>query len=550
MRVRNLDRRRVLLVLAALVVGAGLAAGERIADATWLLLLGAGWLLFLVATWPRVDPRAPVTVRTTLHLTAFFAAAFAALAVQAVRTQVVLGRAIGARTGTDPETGDVLADPRRARAARQTARGRILDRTGRVLAESVEEPDGFRRVVVDPAVAPVTGYFSPLRYGATGLEAAFADELSGTGGPGALRRELDRLLGRPPRGLDLRLSLDLDLQRLAFDLLAGRPGAAVLLDARTGATLALASAPMIDPNRLAAIDEAGLAAAASYWESIRDDPAAPLLPRPVAAALTPGSVFKVVTAATAVAQGIADPDTVYEDAGELEVDGRTIPEFNRPDDTRTEWTLRESLGWSLNVVFAQIGLQLGAGGLRQGAAAWGFGEGLPYDLPVTPSRVEVDPDFLDAPIAVAETAFGQGQLLATPLQMALVAAGVGAGGAVPRPFLVEAMLDATGEQTWRAGPSTWRRPVRPEPAAAVAEMMEWAVADGGIRAAAVPGARVGGKTGTAETGDGRQPHGWFIGYAEAGDRLLAVAVVLEHAGGGGAVALPVGQTLLEAGLAV
>lgn len=544
----SFDRRRVLLLFAALFVGAGLAAGTRIADTQWLLLLGLAWAALLAATWPRMDPRAPVTIRTALRLAVFFAAAFAALLVQALRTQVVIGREIGDRTGTDPETGDVLADPRRAARARSTTRGRILDRSGAVLAASVGDPDGFRRTVTDPAAAPVVGYFSPLRYGATGLEAAFDAELSGTGGPGALVREVDRLLGRPARGLDLRLTLDLDLQRLAADLLAGRPGAAVLLDARTGETLALASAPTIDPNRLAAIDEVGLAAAADYWEGVREDPRAPLLPRTTAGSFTPGSTFKVVTAAAAVEQGIADPETVYVDAGSLDIDGHVIPELNRPVETRDAWTLREALGWSLNVVFAQVGIQLGAGGLRQAAFGWGFGGEIPYDLPVTPSVVEVDPGFLDAPVALAESAFGQGQLLATPLQMALVAAGIANGGDIPRPYLVAAMARPDGGEAWRARPATWRRAVRAVTAAAVGGMMEWAVAEGGIRAAVIPGARVGGKTGTAETGEGREPHAWFIGYAEANGRLLAVAVLVEHGGGGGTVALPIGRDVLAAGL--
>ncbi len=547
-RMPTFDRRRALLLLAVLLAGAGLAAGARIADTQWLVLLGLAWIALLVAIWPRIDPRTPVTLRTALRLAVFFAAAFAALLVQALRTQVVIGRAIGARTGADPETGDVLADPRRAARARTTSRGRILDRSGSLLAGSVADPEGFRRTVTDPAAAPVTGYFSPLRYGATGLEAAFDNELSGTGGPGALAREMDRLLGRPPGRLDLRLTLDLDLQRMAADLLAGRPGAAVLLDARTGETLALASAPTIDPNRIAAIDDAGLAAATEYWAGIREDPAAPLLPRATAGLFTPGSTFKVVTAAAAIEQGIADPDTVYVDTGSLEIDGHVIPELNRPDETRDAWTLREALGWSLNVVFAQIGIQIGAGGLRQAASSWGFGGEIPYDLPVTPSVVEVDPGFLDAPVALAETAFGQGQLLATPLQMALVAAGIANGGDIPRPYLVASMERPDGSEAWRARPSVWRRAVRAETAASVGGMMEWAVAEGGIRAAAIPGARVGGKTGTAETGEGRAPHAWFIGYAEANDRLLAVAVLLERGGGGGTAALPIGRDLLAAGL--
>lgn len=541
------SRRRVAAGLAGLLVGAGLLAGDRIADVHWLLLLGAAWLALLVAIWPRLRPGADPTARATVETATVFAACFAALLVQLLRTMVVNRAAIAARVGVDPETGEVLTNPRLVARALATERGRILDRNGAVLAESVPDGDGFRRLVADPALALVVGYFSPLLYGTAGLERAYDGELSGQAGPGAGERALADLLGRPPRGLSLRLSLDLRLQRLAADLLTGRPGGAVLLDATTGATLALASVPTFDPNRLAGSDAAGLAEARTAWRAWTADPAAPLVPRPTSGLYPPGSTFKLVTAAAAIEAGIAGPDTRYADDGALEIAGRTIPEFNRPDESRTIWTLEEALGWSLNVVFAQVGIQLGAAALTEAATAWGFGAPLPYDLPTAASRLATDPDFLDAPIALAETAFGQGQLQATPLQMALVAAGIANGGAVMRPWLVAAMENADGRPVWRREPSVWRRPVRPETAATLAGMMAWAVTDGGVRAAAIPGVPVGGKTGTAEAGAGQPPHAWFAGFAGDPPRY-AVAVVLDHAGGGGTNALPVGRDLLVAAL--
>ncbi|MFM9108835.1 MAG: penicillin-binding transpeptidase domain-containing protein [Chloroflexota bacterium] len=545
-----MDRRRAFILLAVVVAGMGLAAGERISDLQWLAFLAAAGVVLLVAIWPRLPPETPVTARTTVELGTLFVALFALAMVQLLRTQVVLSGAISRRSGVDAASGDVLGNPRLAMGELRVRRGAIRDRTGAALAESVPEPDGvtFRRVVPDLAAAEVVGYFSPLLYGTSALERAYDDERSGRAGPGEWRRARDGLLGLPRQGLDLRLSLDLGLQRLAHELLMGRPGGVVLLDARTGAVLAMASAPGIDPNLLDTDAEAGRAAAEAAWAGYLADDLAPLLLRPAQGAWPPGSTFTVITAAAAIDQGVADPATVYEDAGELVVNGRVIPENNRPDETRDAWTLTEALGWSLNVVFAQVGLQLGGDALRRAAEAWGFGADIPFDLPVTPSQVSADREFLDDPVAVAETAFGQGELLATTLQMALVAAGIANGGTVMRPWLVKSMSRRDGPEVWRVEPSAWRRPVRPETAAAVAAMMEWAVTEGGILGGAVPGYRSGGKTGTAETGEGEPTHGWYIGFAGDGERMLAVGVTVERGGSGGESAMPVGQRMLAEGI--
>ncbi|MGI9252927.1 MAG: penicillin-binding transpeptidase domain-containing protein, partial [Thermomicrobiales bacterium] len=396
----------------------------------------------------------------------------------------------------------------------------------------------------------VTGYFSTLLYGTSALEQAYDDQLSGRGGPGSFARALDDLLGRPRQGLDLRLSLDADLQRTARELLMGRPGGVVLLEARTGAVLALATAPGIDPNLLNTDSEEGRAAATAAWDGYLADDFAPLLLRPTQGAWPPGSTFKVVTAAAAIDQGLAGPWTEYRDTGELEIEGHVIPELNRPDDSRDVWTLTEALGWSLNVVFAQVGLQLGGDALRRAADAWGFGAEIPFDLPVRPAQVSTDPAFLNDRVAVAETAFGQGELLSTTMQMALVAAGIANQGRIMRPWLVEAMTRPDGAEVWRVAPSVWRTPVRPETAATVAEMMRWAVEEGGILAGAVPGYIAGGKTGTAEAGDGGEPHGWYIGYAGDEQRQYAVGVTVERGGSGSTAAMPIGQQLLAAALGV
>ncbi|MDP9366433.1 MAG: penicillin-binding protein 2 [Chloroflexota bacterium] len=541
-----LRRLAALLCLALVAYGLWLRGG--ISDARWLGLLGTAWLLLLVALWPSLPESTPTFARTTIRTAVLIASVFVVLSVQLVRVQVLQAGATVARVARDPASGEVVANPRFQIADLEARRGRVFDRAGAVLADTVFEENTAHRVYPEPESAYVVGYFSPLLYGKDGLEAVYDAELAGSDGNNAVLRGLNDLLDRPPEGLDLHLTLDADLQRAAHDLLADRPGAAVLLDVETGAVLALASNPHYDSNRLFTGGPAEREDAVAYWQTLVDDPAAPLVLRATDGLFTPGSTFKVVSAAAAIDAGFADPERVYEDDGDLDVAGRVIVEQNRPDPTRDEWTLREGLAWSLNVVFAQVGLQLGPGLMRDYAAAFGFGQEIPFDLPVPVSRLESADGFLDAAPALADTAFGQGQLQATPLQMTLVAAAIANDGEVPRPRLVNRLATQDGEVVERFEPETWRRAVDAEAAAQVASMMVTAVEGGIAQAATIPGVTVGGKTGTAEVGDG-DPHAWFIGFAGDPEPRYAVAVVLEHGGAGMAGSLLFGRDLLAAALA-
>jgi peptidoglycan glycosyltransferase len=472
------------------------------------------------------------------------------IAVQLLRVQVVMSDSISHRTGVDPETGDVISNPLLIAEALGNARGTIYDRDGVALARSVFEDDVARRVYPEPVTAEVTGYFSPLLYGSSGLEASWDDELAGRAGGNPLVEAIEGLRGLPRRGYDLHLTLDVGLQQQAHAALGARTGAAVLLDIESGAVLALASSPSFDPNALVVVTAEDREPAMAAWAGLEADPRAPLVQRATSGLYPPGSTFKVVTAAAAIDRGIAGPDTVYEDAGELTIEGHTLVEQNRPNVEQTFWTLTEAVSWSLNVVLAQVGLQLGGDNLAAAARGWGWEGEIPFDLPVEPSWVSVTPGFLDDPVALAETAFGQGELLATPLQMALVAAGIANDGEMPRPYLVASLSEPDGETVRQMRPALWRRGTGPAAADQTAGMMVSAVEMGALGTAFVPGYTIGGKTGTAETGSG-DPHAWFIGFiGRPGEApRYAVAVIVEAGGGGGQVALPIGRDLLVAAMA-
>ena len=545
----GITRRRIAAALFLLILGAGLAAQDRITDAQWIGVLWLSWVPLLVAVWPELPATVPPLGRSALRMTVVFLSIMALFAVQLLRVQVVMSDSIAQRVGVDPTTGDIVSNRLLANQALTTPRGAIYDRDGEVLARTVFADGIAHRVYPEPATAEVTGYFSPLLYGATGLEASWDDVLSGRAGGNPLLGALDALRGVPPRGFDLHLTLDAELQRQAHDALGDRPGAVVLLDTETGATLALASSPSFDPNALVAMTPEERAPAQATWSALSADPRAPLVQRATSGLYPPGSTFKTITAAAAIATGAAAPDTVYEDAGQLTIAGHTLIEQNRPNEEQTLWSLTEAFAWSLNVVFAQVGLQLGGDLLADAARGWGWEADIPFDLPAEPSRVSVTPDFLGDPVALAETAFGQGELLATPLQMALVAAGIANDGEIMRPHLVASLSAPDGEMVRQTRPGGWRRGTDPQAANQTAVMMVSAVENGALGTAYVPGYTIGGKTGTAETGSG-DPHAWFIGFIgpPGEEPRYAVAVVIEAGGGGGQVALPIGRDLLTAAM--
>lgn len=534
--------RGVALAAAAGLVTLSLLGGERMSDARWLAILGIAWVLILAAAWSTVPRTLTLHRRTTVRTAIALTAVFTILSVQLVRVQVVHQSATTERVATAPN-GEIIANPRRQGTGLDQDRGPIYDRNGTVIAYSEEEDGRFRRIYPEPAAASLVGYYSPLQFGTTGLEGTFDDVLSGeeTTSPRAwFEREI---LGRPQTGGSVSLTIDVKLQQAAADMLSGSSGAVVLIDVQSGAILAMASSPVIDPNSLVAVDQDETEDAARYWDLLTSDPDLPLIPRATVGLYAPGSTFKTVTAAAAIDSGLADPETVYEDNGSLEIDGRVLIENNRPDDSIDEWTLREGLMWSLNVVYAQVGLELGAEELERYAAGFGFGAELPIDLPTSESQLASDDSALDDPNALADTAFGQGELLVSPLHMALIATAFANGGHIMRPYIAEVTIAADGDVIDRTEPDVWRSPISADTASEVRGMMVDAVTSGLIQAAQIPGLVVGGKTGTAEVTD-QLPHSWFIGFAGESDPQYAVSVLLENGGRGHGTSLDIGREML------
>jgi len=536
--------RIICITLAIALVGWGLFTGDDLSDARWLLMLLVAWAMLLLGTRIPLPTTMPTFNRSLIRTALALATVFVIITAQLVRIQVVARDDIYYKTAIDAD-GEVISNPRLASTRLESSRGKIYDRNGVLLADTIQQDGNYYRSWLVPSTYPVTGYYSPMMYGATGLEASWEQELSGKSGGNSIVQTIRSLLGMPQTGANLNLTLDAELQNAAMAMLADSTGAIVVLDIETGETLVLASNPTVDPNQL--FTTGNDPEAAAYWDSLLNDPTTPLVSRANIGLYTPGSTFKTVTAGIAIEEGYAEPDSVYEDTGELNIDGRILPEFNRPDETRDEWTLSEGIAWSLNVVFAQVGMQVGGETYWEYGPKLGFGESIPYDVPVSESQIASDREALSDTNLVADTGFGQGQIQMSPLHLAMVAAMWANDGKMMEPYLVASVSDNDGNITRTTSPSVWKTPVSPETANAVEQMMVNAVNNGSITNAQVGGYVVGGKTGTAETGSGAA-HSLFIGFIGNPEPKYAVAVVLEGGYGGQTSATAIGRDILVAAI--
>ncbi|MCK9520955.1 MAG: penicillin-binding transpeptidase domain-containing protein [Dehalococcoidia bacterium] len=422
-------------------------------------------------------------------------------------------------------------NPRILAEYRDPNRGRILDREGNVLAESL--PDGTRRYT-DASVAHALGYIDP-RYGSQGAELAFNGYLSGEKAASWKQAFNTELLRDPERGLDVRLTLDPAIQSAATQALGGRTGAVIALDPKSGEVLAMLSVPTYDPGALEDNGEALLA-----------DPLSPLLNRATQGNYPPGSTFKTLTAASALEHGVIEPDTTVTCPGEIVVEGFPISCSNVPQGIGT-YPFRDAFTYSVNAIFGQVGVDLGWPALIETSRKLGFGAPLDFTLETAPTQLFNDGDDLSKPL-LASTAFGQGELLATPLQMAVVAAAIANDGVLMRPHIGLAAYDGTRKAANIEQPSG-RRVLDAGVAAIMRDFMVSVIDNGQANGVAIDGVKVGGKTGTAESGTPGLSHAWFIAFAPADDPVIAVAVVVEDGGQGGVVASPIAGEVIRAALA-
>ncbi len=423
-------------------------------------------------------------------------------------------------------------------------RGDILAYDGSVVAGTERRSGYYYRDYPNGTFAPQLLGYDSVRYGRSGIEAQLNDELTGQATDLGVQSWVDRVLGRRPKGADVKLTLVPAVQKVAQQELQGLKGAIVVLDPKTGALIASASAPTYDPANLE-----------DQWPRLSTDASAPLLNRPAQGLYVPGSAFKVVTASAGLDTGKVTPETEFVDTGTYVVFGGKVTNYGGAvygvNDLTTALTL------SINTTFAKVGNLLGRKRLIAGMERYGFYQTPPLALPageVVPSgrygkRGLLPPGAFMDPLDVAWAACGQERVLATPLQMALVAGGVANGGRVMKPYYLQEIVTATGDVVSVTQPEQWLVATKPLTAGQLNAMMQEVVNAGTGTAAALEGIQVAGKTGTAEKGDGSNL-AWFIGFAPADDPQVAVAVVIEDTQStGGEAAAPLAAEVIKSALA-
>jgi peptidoglycan glycosyltransferase len=452
-----------------------------------------------------------------------FALLFVVLVARQVWVQVVDGARVSANSH-NPRASLLLP-----------YRGTIVARDGTVLAHSTARG---RVYPYGAALAQTLGYAS-IRYGTSGLEAAFDKELQGHAAASDPRTQLRGAFGAPDagpiRGTTIVTTIEPRVQAALYDALSAYPrGAGVAIDPRTGEVLAIASVPSFDP---AAIDK--------NFATISADSRSPLLNRAIAGLYPPGSSFKIVTAADALDAGVVTPESVFVDRGTYKVGSFLVHDDSGESNGTGRQDLAGAFALSSNVDFAQIALGVDAERWFQYAARWRLGESLGFTLPAERDHLPV-PDTVSDSI-LAQLGYGQADLTVTPMRMALIGSTIASGGTEPHPYLVRSIRSHDGRERSLAPGAPLAVPLTPEVADQVRSLMLAVVERGTGTAAALPGIRVAGKTGTATIATGRA-HAWFVAFAPADAPRVAVAIVVENAGYGGSVAAPIARRVLSVAL--
>lgn len=449
----------------------------------------------------------------------------------------------------------LASDPSNARTILQSydvQRGPILV-DGTPIASSVPVDTEYkyeRSYANGELYSAVTGYYT-IGYGSTGIESAMNAELSGQSDAQFWSGLTGLFTGQSPAGAAVELTIDPAVQQAAWDALGSMRGAVVAINPSTGAVLGMVSKPTFDPNTLAGSDTA---AVLDTYNALLADTDKPMINRAIAGDMNPpGSVFKLVVAAAALEAGLATADSPLPNPPTLTLPGSTAvvnnPSHGSPCGPDETTSLRTAIELSCNVPFAQLAIDLGADRLRAMAEALGFNH--EFEVPQTSAASVYPTGTLDA-AQTGLTGFGQFDVRATPLQIAMVSSAIANGGVVMNPTMIEQVLTPELQQLQGPRVTEFGRAFSQSTADALASMMVGSVNTGVASNARIAGVDVAGKTGTAENGTGEPYSLWFTGFAGTGDQQIAVAVVLEDGGGmgqsgtGNGLAATIGKQVMEA----
>lgn len=438
-------------------------------------------------------------------------------------------------------------------------RGAILV-DGKAVAQSVPSKDGYDYQRVYPQgrrYAALTGYYT-RDYGLGGVEATQDSILSGSDPGLFVNRVIDLVGNDDTKGGNVTLTVNPAAQKAAYnglrDLGENTKGAVVAIQPSTGKILAMATNPTYDPNDLATHDFTRAGRVKARLESNDDGP---LQNRAIEEVLPPGSTFKLVTASAALEDRFTPTSKVPGGRTlDLPQTDRDLPNENGASCGGGQITLTRALDVSCNVAFGSLGIKLGATKLRDQAEAYGFDQRYFTDLDDALTRQAISrfPEEKDlAPPFEAYSAIGQYDVAATPLQMAMVAAGIANNGDVMKPYLVDELQTPDLDTLRKTDPEVLTNDaISPSSASELNKMMVSVVENGTGTSAQIPGVEVAGKTGTAQSASNRAPYAWFTSFAPANDPKVAVAVLVQDAGvdrdaiSGNGLAAPIAKAVMQA----
>ncbi|MEU6133435.1 penicillin-binding protein 2 [Nocardioides sp. NPDC047086] len=403
--------------------------------------------------------------------------------------------------------------------------------------------------------APITGFMS-YSYGQTGIERSQDSVLSGQDNKLFTNRLVDLVTNSEPAGGNVELTIDSKVQDAAYEGLTALgedvQAATVAIEPKTGRILAMASTPTFNPDKLATHD---FGSAKKSYDQLAKDDNEPLLNRSIQTALPPGSTFKLVTAAAAIENLGMDGDSKVYGGASLDLPGTDtdLPNLNGTSCGGEEITLTRALEVSCNTAFGSLGMELSDEEMQDQAEAFGFGQDYLDDI--GPLAVSQYPDN-DGKAEQARAAIGQQSVIATPLQMAMVSAGIANGGEVMKPYLVDRVTSSSLDVIDQGNPTTIdnQPAVSQDTAEILTQMMVSTVDNGTAEAAAIDGVSVAGKTGTAQSTKERAPYAWFTSFAPAENPSIAVAVMVQKSGterseiAGGRLGGPIAKAMMEAAI--
>lgn len=414
-----------------------------------------------------------------------------------------------------------------------SSRGPILV-DGHAIAESVATKTDckYQRKYNDPLLyAGLTGFFSKFS-GQYGIESAMKDELTGNSSDALFDRISQVFTGAQPQGRSVELTIDSAIQKMAFDMIPDDVGGSIVaMNPKTGAIIAMASKPSYDTNLLATHDKT------AFDASMAELVGTPGLSLAGSAAYkqlyAPGSVFKIIDTAAALESGKYNKDSILPNPASLTFPGidYSLPNYAYGQCfTRDKASFAFALENSCNTPFASIALDLGQDAITAEAEKFGFNDkSLNFPDSVVDSRFPGSQGALDEP-ALAQSAIGQRDVLASPLQIAMMTAAIANGGQQMAPNLVETIRTPDLKTVSSLEPKVLRQSTTPEIAAQIKDWMVSVVDNGIGSAAAVPGVKVAAKTGTAELGLSESGemlnNAWFTGFAPADDPQVVITIVM------------------------